>query len=92
MASQKEGIRRRRHCGNVGWAPPSSDPPFVLPLHSTTPPRCEHPGGEDWDVNRVYNTEDLLNSTFKIFSVLIDSMDLIINMHKLRIHYFENVA
>ena len=77
---------------HVGWAPPSSDPSFVLPLHSTTPSRCEHPGGEDWEVNRVYNTEDLLNSTFKIFSVLIDSVDLIISMHKLRIHYFENVV
>lgn len=31
----------------------------------------------------------MLNSTFKNFSVLIDSVDLIINMHKLRIHYFE---
>lgn len=34
-------------------------------------------------------TEDLLNSTFKNFSVLTDSVDLIINMHKLRIHYAE---
>lgn len=90
MVSQKEGIRRRRHCGTCRVGTP---PAQILLLYyhsiSTTPPRCEHPGGEDWDVNRVYNTEDLLNSTFKNFSVLIDSVDLIVNMHKLRIHYAE---
>lgn len=66
------------------WGIPSApDPALVLPPHSIPHPQqyeyYEYPAGEYWDVNGVSNTEDLLNSTFKNFTVLVDLVDLTIH-------------
>ena len=84
----ERGDKKVQTLWHLGWVPPQLRSFFC----TTTPFPPPHP-----DVNTQVEkiemstefTEDLLNSTFKNFSVLTDSVDLIINMHKLRIHYAE---
>lgn len=57
----------------------ASDLTLVLPPHSFSPQQYEYLPGEYWDVNRVYSTDDLLNSIFKNFTILVDLVDSTIN-------------
>ena len=77
----------------MGWPiPPAPDPTLVTTTPFPPTPTYDYPAGGYWDVNRMYNTEDLLTSTFKNFSVLLDSVDLTLSTHKLKIHYFERLG